>query len=114
MPVIETSDPDASRSFYEGLLGFEVVMEEDGLLMFASPSVRTTQIIVCWASPTALDPEVRRLSMSVEVADIDEAYAEAQRRGLEIVYPITDEPWGVRRFFVREASGAVVNVASHL
>jgi uncharacterized glyoxalase superfamily protein PhnB len=40
--------------------------------------------------------------LSVGVADIDSAYADAQRRGYEIVHPLTDETWGVRRFFVRD------------
>lgn len=33
---------------------------------------------------------------------------------MEIVYPLTDEPWGIRRFFVREPNGRVVNVTSHI
>ena len=64
--------------------------------------------------PTAMDPEVQRVDMSVEVADVNAAHADALARGLDIVYPLTDEPWGIRRFFVREPSGTVVNVASHL
>ena len=31
-----------------------------------------------------------------------------------MVYPLTDEPWGVRRFFVRAPGGHVINVAQHL
>jgi hypothetical protein len=42
---------------------------------------------------------------SVEVDDVDAAHAAAQRLGYEIVHPLTDEPWGVRRFFVREPNG---------
>ena len=61
-----------------------------------------------------MDPEVQRVDMSVEVADVNAAHADALARGLDIVYPLTDEPWGIRRFFVREPSGTVVNVASHL
>ena len=34
--------------------------------------------------------------------------------GCEIVHPLTDEPWGVRRFFVRDPNGAVINVMRHL
>lgn len=45
--------------------------------------------------------------ISVQTPDIDEAYAEAQQRGFEIVYPLTTEPWGVRRFFVRAPDGNV-------
>jgi uncharacterized glyoxalase superfamily protein PhnB len=52
--------------------------------------------------------------LSVHVGEgVDEAYAEAQRRGYEIVHPLTEEPWGVRRFFVRDPDGNVINVVSH-
>ena len=52
--------------------------------------------------------------ISVHVGDdVDEAYAEAQRCGYEIVHPLTDEPWGVRRFFVRAPDGNVINIVSH-
>ena len=48
--------------------------------------------------------------MSVGVSDVDEAYESAQRLGYEIVHPLTQEVWGVRRFFVRTPQGVVVNV----
>ena len=51
---------------------------------------------------------------SIEVDDVDAAYALAVERGAEIVHPLTDEPWGVRRFFVRDPDGHVVNVLEHL
>jgi catechol 2,3-dioxygenase-like lactoylglutathione lyase family enzyme len=113
IPVVLTEDPAGSRAFYEGFLGFRVAMEVDGMLMLASESVPTTQVIVVWESETAMDPEGRVLSMSVEVEDVDAAHAEALAEGLEIVRELRDEPWGIRRFFVRDPSGAIVNVASH-
>ena len=51
--------------------------------------------------------------MGVDVEDVDVAHERALEMGLEIVHPITDEPWGVRRFFVRDEGGNVVNVLSH-
>jgi uncharacterized glyoxalase superfamily protein PhnB len=54
-----------------------------------------------------------RCQISVEVADVDAVHAEAVRRGLEIVYPLTDESWGVRRFFVIDPNRVVLNVMSH-
>ncbi len=51
--------------------------------------------------------------ISVGVADVDAAHAKAQELGLEVVYPIRDEEWGVRRFMLREPSGTVANVVSH-
>ena len=58
MPVVKTADPEASRAFYEGFLGFRVAMEEDGMLMLASTTTPTTQILVAWESETASDPRV--------------------------------------------------------
>lgn len=50
--------------------------------------------------------------VSIQVADVDAAHAAALARGAEIVHPLTDEPWGVRRFFVRDPDGHVINVLS--
>ena len=51
--------------------------------------------------------------ISVFTDDVDGAYAEAQEHGYEIVHPLTTEPWGVRRFFVRAPDGTVINVVNH-
>ena len=60
------------------------------------------------------NPEERRQIVQGKwPSDVDAAYASAQRLGCEIVHPLTDEPWGVRRFFVRDPSGHVLNVLSH-
>lgn len=39
-------------------------------------------------------------------------FAAAVRAGAEIVHPLTDEPWGVRRF-LRDPDGHVINILSH-
>jgi len=51
--------------------------------------------------------------ISVGVDEVDALHAKAVKQGFEIVYPIRDEEWGVRRFMLREPSGTVVNVVSH-
>ncbi len=114
MPVIKTDQPVEVRRFYEGFLGFRVAMDEDGMLMLASRSTPTTQLIVAWPSTSALDPELLMVDVSVEVADVDAAHAVAEAEGLEIVRGLRDEPWGIRRFFVRDPSGRTINVAQHL
>jgi uncharacterized glyoxalase superfamily protein PhnB len=47
--------------------------------------------------------------VSVQVDDVDACQA-----GAEIVYPLTLEPWGVRRFFARDPDGHAINVLSHI
>jgi catechol 2,3-dioxygenase-like lactoylglutathione lyase family enzyme len=113
MPVIRTDRPAEARAFYEGL-GFRVAMDQDGMLMLASRSTPTTQVIVAWDSPTAVDPELLTVDLSIEVADVDAAHARARAEGREVVRELRDEPWGIRRFFVRDPTGRTVNVASHL
>jgi lactoylglutathione lyase len=51
--------------------------------------------------------------LSIEVDDVDEVHRRAVAAGFKITYGITDEPWGVRRFFVRDPFGRLVNILSH-
>ena len=99
-----------ARAFYVDFLGFNVGMDMGFLTTFVSPSNPTSQINVLHDDgSSALLPNV-----SIEVEDVDKVYADATERGLEIAYPLTDEPWGARRFFVVDPSGTVLNIMSHL
>ncbi|MCW2542316.1 MAG: putative glyoxalase family protein [Frankiales bacterium] len=62
-------------------------------------------------APNASAPEDPVISIHTD--DVEAAYEEAQRLGYEIVHPITTEPWGVRRFFVRAPEGNVINIVHH-
>lgn len=107
-----------SRDFY-GLLGFEEVMTLSSgghprtpgswVMTMASPANPTAQISFFTEERTG--PVVPDLS--VEVEDVDAVYAEVVASGAEVVREIRDEEWGVRRFFVRDPGGRVVNVLSH-
>ena len=44
---------------------------------------------------------------------MDDVHARAVASGADIVYPLTDEPLGLRRFFVRDPDGTVINVTQH-
>jgi uncharacterized glyoxalase superfamily protein PhnB len=91
------------------LLGFTVAMDMGWVVTFASPTNPTAQITIM------RDDASSRVAsqVTVEVADVDAIHAEAVRRGAEIVYPLTDEAWGVRRFFVRDPNGIVLNIMCH-
>ena len=65
-----------------------------------------------FSGPTAA-PEDPVLSVAVEPAEHEPIYRRMIDAGLEIVYPMTTEPWGVRRFFVRTPGGVVVNILEH-
>lgn len=51
--------------------------------------------------------------VSVFVDDVRVAHQAAVSAGVAIVHPLTDEEWGVTRFFYRDSSGRVINVGTH-
>lgn len=106
---LHAEDPAAGRAFYEDVLGLEVAMDLGWIVTYAAPGIPLAQLSVMREDASA--PVVP--AVSVEVDDVDAAHAAAVAAGHEIVHPLTDEPWGVRRFFVREPGGAVVNVLMH-
>ncbi len=109
VPDIPSRDMDASRAFYTELLGLTVAMDMGFVVTLVSPSNPTAQVTLVREDGSALVQP----NMSIEVADVDEVHARAVAQGRKIVYPLTDEPWGVRRFFVVDPSGIVINVMSH-
>jgi catechol 2,3-dioxygenase-like lactoylglutathione lyase family enzyme len=98
-----------SRKFYTEFLGFDIAMDLGWVLTFASPSNSTAQTTLVRASEQATGHP----NLSIEVEDVDAVHAKAVALGLQIVYPLTDEPWGVRRFFVTDPNGVIINVLSH-
>ena len=109
VPDIKSHHLAESRAFYVDFLGFEMAMDMGFVMTFVSPSNPTAQItVVRDEGGTTPMPDV-----SIEVADVDQVHDRAVERGLKIVYPLTDEPWGVRRFFVVDPNGTILNVLSH-
>jgi catechol 2,3-dioxygenase-like lactoylglutathione lyase family enzyme len=103
------SDLHLARGFYQDVLGLDLVMDHGWILTFASAGAQSPQLSI--ASEGGSGTPVPELS--VEVDDVEDVYNRATEAGFEIVYPLTGEPWGVRRFYARDPFGKVVNVLSH-
>lgn len=107
---LNVPDIEEARQFYTDYLGLSVEeMNLGWVARFTTPDGRATVQLV---SGDATSPVGSALSVHVG-DEVEAAYDEAQRRGFEIVYPLTTEPWGVRRFFVRAPDGTVINIVSH-
>ena len=109
IPDIAVDDLDAAREFYAGFLGLSD--EEFNLgwvARFTSPETGASVQVLTEDETGQTNPVA-----SVLVEDVDAAFAEAQEQGIEIVHPLTDEEWGVRRFFVRAPDGNVFNIVAH-
>jgi predicted enzyme related to lactoylglutathione lyase len=107
VPNIRTERPAETRDFFVNLLGFEVAMDLGWIVTVASPTNPSAQVSIM------SNDDMSAPGISVGVDDVDAAHPKAVEQGLDIVYPIRDEEWGVRRFMLREPSGTIVNVVSH-
>lgn len=107
---LSVPDIGEARDFYVDYLGLSVEGFDMGwVARFQSPDGGAAVQLV---TRDATAPEDAVISVAVGDA-VEEAYDEARRRGFEIVHPLTTEPWGIRRFFVRAPDGNVINVTGH-
>ncbi len=97
-----------SRSFYNNVIGLEGGHGLDWIMFFETSQPEVQLSVMKLDVKAHIHPDV-----SIEVDDVDDVYERARTAGAEIVYPLTDEEWGLRRFFVRDPNGAVINVTQH-
>jgi catechol 2,3-dioxygenase-like lactoylglutathione lyase family enzyme len=109
VPNLPVADPTKAKAFYGDLLGLKLVMDQGWIMTFASSEKMSPQLSFMTEGGSGTPvPQI-----SIEVADVDEAYARVKSAGYEIVYGPTHEPWGVRRFFARDPFGIIVNILTH-
>ena len=107
VPILTVPDVDAAVREYTELLGLDVLMNLGWVATLGTGGAAQFSVMDTDQSAPC-NPD-----MSLEVPDVDDAYQKAQDSGAEIVHPLQDEDWGVRRFFLRTSAGHVVNVLSH-
>jgi catechol 2,3-dioxygenase-like lactoylglutathione lyase family enzyme len=108
MPILTVSGLEASRDAYVRVLGLREVMNLGWIVTLADDELHHQVSLMTKDATAPVNPQV-----SIEVDDVNAAYRDAVDAGLQIVHPLSDEEWGVRRFFFADAAGNVVNVLSH-
>src|SRR5258708_1894829 len=103
VPNIASSQPQESREFYSGFLGMNLAMDLGFIATYVSPTNPTAQISI--ARDEQSGATRGPLSVSIEVEDVSRLHQDALARGYKIVYPLTDETFGVRRFAVEDPNG---------
>lgn len=112
MPDIRATDLPATRDFYCGLLGLRVGMDEEPFLLLGSPDVSSAQLTVNDNGHPGLPP-----GFAIDVGtpeQVDEIHRQVTERGMSIVEPLSDKPWGIRRFSVIDPGGVRVTIVAHL
>lgn len=107
---IDTQDIAAAKPFYQDVLGLDLKMDMGWIATYGSQETMSVQVsfMAEGGSGTPV-PDI-----SIEVDDVDAALESMKTAGFTIEYGPADEPWGVRRFFVRDPFGRLVNILSHL
>jgi predicted enzyme related to lactoylglutathione lyase len=106
---LRVADVDAAKSFYTDYLGLSTEEFNMGwVARYTSPDSGAHVQLVARDAKAPADPVI-----SVHADDVDAAYQEAQDLGHDIVYPLTTEPWGVRRFMLRAPDGNLINIVQH-
>lgn len=104
-----TSDLPKAEAFYGGILGLELLMDHGWFRTYGSDE--TMRVQVSFGSEGGSGTAVPDLS--IEVDDIEAALARFEEASVPIEYGPVSEPWGVRRFYVRDPFGKLINILQH-
>jgi catechol 2,3-dioxygenase-like lactoylglutathione lyase family enzyme len=106
---IAAVDIDLAKTFYGDVLDMDVVMDHGWIVTFAASSTMSPQISVAIEGGSGTPvPDI-----SIEVDNLDDVYQRAVAGGFAIEYGPAAEPWGVKRFYVRDPFGRLVNILAH-
>lgn len=106
---VVASNPEEGKVFYESLFGLELVMDHGWIKTFSSGEEMIAQVSV--ASEGGSGTPVPNLS--IEVDDLDTILERVRAANISIEYGLVSEPWGVRRFYIRDPFGTLINVLQH-
>lgn len=107
---IHAADLDAAKAFYQDILGLDILMDHDWIRTYGNEARMKLQLSVATQGGSGTPVP----DLSIEVDDVEKAYSLFTAAGFKIEYEIVNEPWGVRRFYVRDPFGKLVNILMHL
>ncbi|MEU2791293.1 VOC family protein [Streptomyces sp. NPDC007100] len=101
--LVRPSDPERSREFYGSALGLEVYREfgtgpERGTVFFLGGGFLEV-------SGRSQEPPTATLQLWLQVADAAAAHKELAARGVEVLRPPVQEPWGLIEMWIADPDG---------
>jgi len=106
---LHAPDPAALAAFYRSAFGLHTAMDMDWICFVQGDAHQHVgvQLAQDGGSGTELP------ALSIEVDDLDQAEEAVRNSGGQIVYGPVTEPWGIRRLYLRDPAGNLINVATH-
>lgn len=113
-PIIVTPHKDACRDFWTRHLGFTAGFDSTWFCWLAAGDGSASIAFMTPDHPSAPPgPDAfggKGICFELQVDDAGAAHEAMTRRGLPVAYPLTDEPFGQRRFGFADPSGLWVDV----
>lgn len=106
---IASADPAQAAAFYGDILDMDIVMDHGWIVTYGGQGTALAQLSV--ASEGGSGTPVPDLS--IEVDDLDDVLERLRHANIALEYGPVEEPWGVRRFYVRDPFGRLLNILAH-
>lgn len=118
-PIVMTDRLAECRRFWVERLGFEVVFEASWILLVGSGGPARRLVAFMTPDHPSIPPGRERfaesgLLLTLETDDVDAEHARLAGLGVEILHGPVDEPWGQRRFLMRDPAGVWVDVVRQI
>jgi catechol 2,3-dioxygenase-like lactoylglutathione lyase family enzyme len=108
-PGLAVPDVLAAVEFYTSRLGFTLGFTWGEPVTMAGVNLGEVQVFLNRGAPNPAG-----VSVSFLVGDADELYAFHCERGVEIVQPIDDRPYGIRDYAVRDLNGYLLSFGHYI
>ena len=118
-PIIVTDKLSACRDFYVRWFGFQVAFEASWFVYLVSNSDHPYSLAFMASDHPSQPPGPETFSgngllLTLQVADAAAEFARLEQAGLAIEHALRDEPWGQRRFGIRDPAGIWVDVVEQI
>lgn len=119
--LITVPDLASAKHFYTNILGFSVGFEAAWFLWLTQPLTNGAAMSLAFMTPDHPSrppgPEAfdgRGMILTLQTTDAACAFAEAKASNAEIAHPLTVEPWGQKRFMLRDPNGILIDVVEQI
>jgi catechol 2,3-dioxygenase-like lactoylglutathione lyase family enzyme len=113
---LRTTDLEASIRFYTNTLGLALEFEHQDFYA----GIRAGSQVFHLKLVDSADPSLEYVEhgdhfhLYLEVDNASEVFEALARKGVRLVKPITDTPWGTREFVIKDDQGHTLYVGEHL
>ena len=106
-PNLQVKDVAASVAFYRDALGFEIrAVFEDGSFGLMGKGLAEVALVRSEAPPSE--------QAYLYVRGVEMLHDRLEAAGVEIVSPLTEHPWGLKDFVVKDPDGHLVGIGERV